>query len=1279
MKDKYLIIIIFLFTLCFNIAYSQNAIVGTGFSSGWGGGSCPTGTGNFNWFSNSFGTSFIGTFSPNSTGNQYFRLGIGWDNTSAHRTITIGSDVYVNPKNEYQLNSQCTTNGALYYNVPNINYKYVFKTKNAGVNPDGKLIFFEIQGDVRTVASVTQSPDALNVGASTPVTVTAQLNGNINPGQGVYLRYSTSPNWSTSSTLEMTGSGNVFSGIIPQFPANTVVSYYVFTSGNALTITHDKADWYTINGNTNNGQNFNYTVLSGVVTVAPSFPNDSEPVTITLDASGTPLEGVSKVYLHSGVSVNQSTPKAFNYAKGNWGQDDGIGEMTNTGGNNWQIILTQGLRNYYDVPPDKDIFGLNFLFRNAAGDKKVDKNGQNYYNAVNPGNYFTTNAQNVPVNFVQTGNSFGLSATANTVPDTWTLTEIDINTNAWISTLAFQNGNLNFTYSIGITTTNLRKFKLEANFGGTTKYKTFYIMGYLPVTIESRPSWTKPGINYHASDPTRVTLVLHAPTYTRFKKGTGAISGNSTTTAKNVVYVVGDFNNWTPGESNKMKRDRDGWDGSNDSDGDEDRGDYWWIEISGLLPGQEYVFQYMIDGNIQVGDPFANKISDPDDQYISSAVYPDLITYRPQAVDRATVLRTGQTVYNWTAPTFTKPGINELNIYELHFRDFTEEGTYLAAIEKLDYLRGLGVNAIHVMPVSEFEGNSSWGYNPNFYFAPDKAYGTANDLKKFIDECHMRKIQVFNDIVLNHAFYSNVMAKMYWNSTLNRPADDNPWFNPVHKMIYDSNGHWGADWNHESEHVQNMVDRILDYWLQEFKFDGFRFDFTKGFGQSAPNPDDPWASNYNQDRIDLLLRMANGMKSRNPGSVVIFEHLAASPEERTIANTGILMWSGIGHHNAIKNFIIGWPNDNTDIYSSGVFNSSQNGFTYANLISYPESHDEQRQAYNVKSYFNWAAYAGPKITASDSLNAIINRLKIGLGFNLFLQGPRMLWQFEEIGYDVSIDYNGRTGEKPVRWNYYDNLKRRELYNLVSRIFKIRNNYNIYHSVDYGNIGLPGGNIATPRRMRFSTNDGKHIVIIANLDPAAGHDAYPNYPVTGTWYKYNGDPATDGTSFSVSNTGSVYYLNYSEMMVLTNFQIDRCTDVRNNNDSGPHSLRSAISCALPGETVTIEYPVFGNTITLSAPAITIDKNLIIQGFISRNVTVNGSGLTDPVFTINTGNAVNLNGIKLNCSQGNQQGRCILNNGTLTLDNMELSEPVLPTGGSTIINQGSVTIKNNVKVK
>ncbi len=248
-------------------------------------------------------------------------------------------------------------------------------------------------------------------------------------------------------------------------------------------------------------------------------------------------------------------------------------------------------------------------------------------------------------------------------------------------------------------------------------------------------------------------------------------------------------------------------------------------------------------------------------------------------------------------------------MYELHFRDFTDEGTYKAATAKLDYLKELGITCIHVMPVSEFEGNDSWGYNPNYYFAADKAYGTPNDLKEFIDEAHQRGIAVVNDLVLNHAFYSNPNAMLYWDKDKNQPANDNPWFNPEHKGIYDNGGHWGADWNHGSEHTRQMVDDIINYWMNEFHFDGFRFDFTKGFTQKTPDSNDPWASNYDACRIEILKRMANTVWTNTTGTgknpYVIFEHLANDDEDRELGNAGILMWSGSGPQHAYMEMAMG--------------------------------------------------------------------------------------------------------------------------------------------------------------------------------------------------------------------------------------------------------------------------------------------------------------------------------------------------------------------------------------
>lgn len=1239
---------------------------GDGWGLGWGNTDYWTGIG--------FGTTFGKTYqNTQGAGNRYFRLYTDWSGQTREHGPAGSNDVQVSVGTTTNL--ETVGQGKAYFlNVSNTTYNYIFRTRHGdAINSSAQLTVFEVQGDIRSVSLVSQSPTATAVTSSSAVTVTSIISGQLSIGQGVYLRYTTN-NWSSSTIVPMTGSGITYSASIPAQSSGTTVKYYILTSGAGLTISHNDADFYTINGNTNNGTNYQYTVLAGssAVTLSPTYPTDHQVVTLSFDATGTELEGATKVYLHSGVSGTQNNPTFFQYTIGNWGQDDGIGLMTQVSPNIWTISMVS-FRNYYNVPLNSDVFGLNLLFRNENGTLKEDLSGQNYYFPVDPGDYFNILFPTGNTHFALVGQNVAHSAVSNVAPLIWTLKEIDPLTDGDIAILHVQSGDTNFNYNIPVTSVNLRKFKLSADFSGQIKSKTFLIQGYNPIQEAPRPTWTSTGINYHTDDPTKVTLVLHAPTFTRFKKGTGTLSGTNQTVPKSTVFVLGDFNNWTASEPYKMYRDRDGWDGTIDADGDGDLGDYWWIELTGLNPGQEYVFQYLIDGVLQVADPYTHKVSDADDWQISNVVYPNLISYPSQAVDRASVLQTNQTPYFWEALPFAKPTDNKLNIYELHFRDFTEEGTYLAAIEKLDYIKGLGINAIHVMPVSEFEGNSSWGYNPNFYFAADKAYGKADDLKKFIDECHKRKIQVFNDLVLNHAFYSNVMARMYWNNVANKPANDNPWFNPDHKMVADPAGWWGADWNHESEHTQVMIDRILDYWLQEFRFDGFRFDFTKGFGQSAQDPSDPWASSYDQDRIDLLMRMVNGMKSRNPGSVVIFEHLAWASEDKILADQGILMWSGVGHHNDLKGFILGYNGDNTNIYNSGVFNAAGRDFIYANWMSYGESHDEQRLGYEVSQYYN-----GPK-----TIENIVKRLKIALGFNLLLPGPRMIWQFQELGYDVSINYNGRTGEKPVRWYYYDDVHRRQLFSLTSRLFKIRNKFNIYNTnPDYGNIGLGAGNISQPRVMRLSSGSGpseKHVIVIANLDPINNQDAFPNYDVTGTWYKYNGDPIIDGTSFSVNNVNSAYTLSPSEMIILTNFLIDTCTDVRSIADNGINTLRDAIDCAPENGIINIEYPVYNQSIVLNTP-ILINKNITINGFPSQNVTINGSTLNEGVFSIATGKSVVMNGFKITCSQGNIDGRCIYNHGNLTLDNLNMIDINGSTTGSTIWNSpvGHITIEKKVDI-
>jgi len=191
------------------------------------------------------------------------------------------------------------------------------------------------------------------------------------------------------------------------------------------------------------------------------------------------------------------------------------------------------------------------------------------------------------------------------------------------------------------------------------------------------------------------------------------------------------------------------------------------------------VFQYFIDGSIKVGDPYADKVSDPwNDQYINNTTYPNLINYPAgKTFGIATVLQTNQVPYEWQNNDFENPEVTKMVIYELLVRDFLAAHDFETLIDTLDYLERLGVNVIELMPNNEFEGNSSWGYNPNYYFAPDKYYGPKDTFKAFVDECHSRGIAVFMDLVLNHSYGTNAMAMMYWNNELDRPAANNPWFN----------------------------------------------------------------------------------------------------------------------------------------------------------------------------------------------------------------------------------------------------------------------------------------------------------------------------------------------------------------------------------------------------------------------------------------------------------------------------------------------------------------------
>jgi hypothetical protein len=277
------------------------------------------------------------------------------------------------------------------------------------------------------------------------------------------------------------------------------------------------------------------------------------------------------------------------------------------------------------------------------------------------------------------------------------------------------------------------------------------------VTVAALPAGAKDGITYLAG-------------------GTSAIL-NLTAPNKQFVYVLGEFNKWQAETSSYMNQTPDGT--------------RWWVQINGLTPGREYAYQYLVDGTLRVADPYSEKILQAgDDAFIPAETYPNLKPYPSGATTgNVSVLQTNQAAYQWQTTTFARPSRADLVIYELHLRDFVARHDYKTLRDTLSYLQRLGVNAIELMPINEFEGNESWGYNPSFYFAPDKYYGTKDELKRLIDECHRRGMAVVLDMVLNHSFGQSPMVQMYFDN--GKPAANSPWFNPdpthPYNVCYDFN------------------------------------------------------------------------------------------------------------------------------------------------------------------------------------------------------------------------------------------------------------------------------------------------------------------------------------------------------------------------------------------------------------------------------------------------------------------------------------------------------------
>ena len=805
--------------------------------------------------------------------------------------------------------------------------------------------------------------------------------------------------------------------------------------------------------------------ITQIIQISPAFPTVNDVVTIQYDASkgNGGLVGVTPVYTHTGIVTQSGLPSSWSYVQGNWGQADTNVLMTDLGNNIHEIVID--IDQYYGFPNGTNVAKLAFVFRNFDGslEGKTATMGDIFY-PIYPINGGFQAAIFKPYSdlLVNINDTISISAQSNSNA-TLQLFDNGVLIADTTNTTVIEN-------DIIINSSGDHQIILVADDGSTILRDTVNYVVIPALNLVDPPNGLVDGINY-INDST-VTLKFYAP-------------------EKTTVNLIGDHNNWMVNSSSFMSLSTDS--------------SYWWKTISGLNPGGKYTYQYLVDGVIKIADPLSPLILDPNnDANIGSFNYPNPVPYPSNYTNGfVTVMEPGKTAYNWTNNNFTPPNNKDLIIYELLVRDFVATHSYQTLIDTLDYLAELGVNAIELMPPGEFENNESWGYNPSFHMALDKYYGTPEHFKAFIDSCHGRGIAVINDIVFNQAFGQSPMVNLYWDGLNNRPAANNPWFNEVcpHPPYC-----WGYDFDHSSEATKKFMDRVNHYWLDEYHIDGFRFDFTKGFSNNS--------NNYDNDRIILLKRMADTIWSKHPNAYVILEHWADNNEEKILANYGMMLWGNVTH--GYQESAMGYPSNSNlswGVYKYRLWNEPH-------LISYMESHDEERIMYKNITYGN--------TTGQQNAKNLLNGLKRTEGLAALMlttPGPKMIWQFGELGYDISIDFPCRVCNKPILWNYFTENSRKRLYDVYKASIELRKSHPVFTGDDF-TYSLIG------EVKSLKLNDpNMNAVVVVNID-VNPQDKTIDFQHNGWWYEY-----FSGDSIQINGT-SIISLDPGEYKVYTDLKLEK---------------------------------------------------------------------------------------------------------------------------------------------
>lgn len=843
-----------------------------------------------------------------------------------------------------------------------------------------------------------------------------------------------------------------------------------------------------------------YAQVSTIPDFIKTDNNSTFVVIFDASAGNGGMKDATTCYAHTGTLAPGASSSSWKHAP-SWGDNSEKYKLTPTGeANKWQLEITGGIREYYGLAEGEEVDRLAFVFR-TADSKSEGKtaDGTDIILTLTPAQGLAMSITSpTQQQVVEKGSKVSFKALFSSEVDS-AIYEVDYKV-AGHKRVKYENVT-SVEDEISSLDYGVHSFSVVAYLNEDT------VCGEKRVFVYDKEHLTYQKMDVYSEGVRRVSaseyiFSLRAPN-----------SG--------YAFLISDLSDGLISDDYLMNVDTESKPGER----------IFWTKVT-IPDNNKFAYQYQVDGK-SISDPYSTVVLDPwNDKYLKN-IDPSLPEYPEWGNGIVSVFEMAyeslpENQYEW-ASDFTIKDKNNLLIYELHLRDFTAKQTLKAALDSLDYLKKLNINAIELMPVTEFDGNNSWGYNPNHFFAYDKAYGTREDYKEFIDSCHSNGIAVIIDMVFNHATGSHPYAKLYWDAANNRTAENNPWFNVVAKHPYNVY----HDINHEYEGTRSYFKKVLEYWLTEYRVDGFRMDLTKGFtqhdyGESGQKGD--WSS-YDASRIAILKDYYSVVASVKPSAVFIMEHLGTYSEEKEYVDAGMMPWRNL--NNNYLEASMGWAGSKTKFVDSDASYAGTGAFTYG-WVSYPESHDEERMGYKNKMY------GAGEMKDNESIRLL--RVPLTMAFVALMPGPKMIWEFGELGYDYSINWcsdgtigDCRTDPKPSAFTlkWMQDWQRVSAYTNTSNIFYLRRNFPQFFS--YENVteeNCASTSWKAPRRLTITSADKDTVImVLGNFSATDAVETAGNFPTTGEWYNY-----LKHEKYNVSSKEQTISLEPSEILILSNVDL-----------------------------------------------------------------------------------------------------------------------------------------------